>query len=158
MGRDQTYYDEQFGRQNHNPDDDGSFIGNLVFVGMAFSGKEMDDSYKAIKDECAKLNLKSVRVDENVGSGFIIREITQLIEDAEFIVFDLTKERPNVYYELGYAHGVGNEAYEILLVARKGTAVHFDISPMRIHFYESTEDLREIIRINLKEMIRKTRR
>ena len=157
MGRKQTYYDEQFGRQDHDPSDDGTFVKNLVFVGMSFSGKEMDDTYKAIKDECSKLKLKAARVDENVGSGFIIREITQLIEDAEFIIFDLTKERPNVYYEIGYAHGVGNEAYDILLVAKKETVIHFDISPMKINFYESTEDLREIVRSNLNAMIRKTR-
>jgi hypothetical protein len=66
-------------------------------------------------------------VDETtVGSGFIIREITESIERAEFLVFDLSYERPNVYYELGYAHGVGNEAPEILLIAREGTSVHFD--------------------------------
>ena len=158
MGRKHTYMDEEFRRSDFDPDDDGTFIKNLVFVAMSFSGQEMDDSYKAIKDECSKLGLKAKRVDENVGSGFILREITELIEDAEFIIFDLTKERPNVYYELGYAHGVGNEPLDILLVAKENTTIHFDISPMRIHFYKSTEHLRDILRNNLTEMIRKTRR
>lgn len=49
-----------------------------------------------------------------MGAGFIIKEITRLLEDAEFIIFDLSNEHPNVYYKLGYSHGVGNEAHDIL--------------------------------------------
>ena len=58
-------------------------------------------------------------------SGLVIREITDHIERSEFIVCDLTNERPNVYYELGYAHGVGNEAMDILLIAREEKELFF---------------------------------
>jgi hypothetical protein len=117
MGRLHTFMDREFGRSNYDADDRGDYEENLVFVAMPFTGNEMGDVYSAIKEECSTLNLNAVRVDEKIGSGFIIREITELIEKAEFIIFDLTKERPNVYYELGYAHGVGNEAEDILLLA-----------------------------------------
>ena len=40
--------------------------------------------------------------------GGSLDDISELILKAEFIVCDLTLERPNVYYELGYAHGAGN--------------------------------------------------
>ncbi len=158
MGRDSTFYDQQFRGSNWEPNDPGDFETGLVFVAMSFAGKEMDDVYSAIKDECVKLNLRPVRVDENVGSGFIIQEVKDLIERAEFIIFDLTKERPNVYYELGYAHGVGNEAEDILLLANEGTKLHFDIAPLRVQFYRSTEHLRNIVNSNIKEMIRLTRK
>ena len=75
--------------------------------------------------------MNAVRVDENVGSGLVVGEITKLIEDAEFIICDLSLERPNVYYELGYAHGVGNEANDILLIAKEGTNLHFDAPGQR---------------------------
>lgn len=158
MGRKSTFYDQQFREDDWDPDDQGDFEHGLVFVAMSFSGKEMDDAYSAIKDECLKLNLRPVQVDENVGSGFIIQEIKNLIEKAEFIIFDLTKERPNVYYELGYAHGVGNEAHDVLLLAKEDTKLHFDIAPLRTHFYRSTEHLRSIANTNLKDMIRVTRK
>jgi hypothetical protein len=45
----------------------------------------MADAYSAIKDECKKIELSAKRVDENVGSGIIVREITDFIERAEFI-------------------------------------------------------------------------
>jgi len=74
--------DREFGRNNYDPNDQGDFIKNLVFVAMPFSGNEFDEVYSAIKDECLKLNLQVKRVDENTGSGFIIREITDLIENS----------------------------------------------------------------------------
>ena len=157
MGRKHTFMDREFGRDEYDPNDQGEFIENLVFVAMPFLGEEFQEIYSAIKDECSKLNLFVKRVDENTGSGFIIREITELIEDAEFIIFDLTNERPNVYYELGYAHGVGSESLDILLIAREGTRIHFDIAPLRIQFYRSTEHLRSIVFNNLKRMIQETR-
>ena len=55
--------------------------------------------------------------DTQVGSPPVVDAIKQLIQRAEYLVFDLSYERPNVYYELGYAHGVGNRATDLLLVA-----------------------------------------
>lgn len=138
-------------------DDEKEFVEGLVFVGLSFSGAGMSEVYSAIEDECRKLGLDAKRVDENVGAGLVIDEITDLIEDAEFVVFDLTYERPNVYYELGYAHGVGNEPLDTLLIARKDTKIHFDIAPYRVQFYESTEHLRKLVARNLKGMMEQTR-
>lgn len=157
MGRKSTFMDREFRRPDYDPEDIGEFEPNTVFVIMPFTGEEMREAFSAIKDECSKLNLKATRVDENVGSGFVIREITELIEDSEFIICDLTNERPNVYYELGYAHGVGNESTDILLIAKEGANLHFDIAPLRVQYYRSTEQLRSIVASSLKEMIRVTR-
>ena len=157
MGRDHTFMDREFGRPDYDPDDQGVFEEGLVFVVMPFQGQDMADTYSAIKDECHELKLRARRVDENAGSGFVIREITSLIEKCEFIVCDLSHERPNVYYELGYAHGVGNEAMDILLIAKKDTELHFDIAPLRVQYYSSSEHLRTIISSNLREMIKATR-
>jgi len=156
--REHTFMDREFGRRDYDPDDHGEFIRDLVFVIMPFSGPESADVLAAIKDECGKLGLHARRVDENVGSGLVLGEITKLIEDAEFIICDVTSERPNVYYELGYAHGVGNESADILLIARQGTVLHFDIAPLRVQYYRSTEHLRTILSTNLKRMIEVTRR
>lgn len=158
MGRDHTFMDREFGRLDYDPEDQGEFEEGLVFVIMPFRGQDMTDAFAAIKDECKKLKLRAKRVDENAGSGLIIREITELIERSEFIVCDLTNERPNVYYELGYAHGVGNEAMDILLIAKEGTILHFDIAPLRVQYYSSSEHLRALISSNLKAMIKATRK
>lgn len=152
MSRESSFGDQQF----YNITADASFEHGLVFVIMSFDEKN-DDTYSAIKDECRKIKLRAVRVDEVAGSGLILRKITDYIENAEFLIVDLTDEKPNVYYELGYAHGVGNEDYDILLVAKEGTKLHFDIVPLAVHFYSSTEHLRRIINEQLKKMIKFTR-
>ena len=124
---------------------------------MPFSA-DLEDEFRAIQEGCTGLGLHAKRADDSPGSGIVLRDITDLIEQAEFLVVDLTRERPNVYYELGYAHGVGNASADILLVAKAGTALHFDVAPIRVRFYSSAEELRELVSRHLSEMIRATRR
>ncbi|HVF44871.1 MAG TPA: hypothetical protein VM936_17735 [Pyrinomonadaceae bacterium] len=153
-----SFMDRQFGRKPADEDRGDRFEPNLAFVIMSFGGQGMDDTFSAIRDECAKLGLRALRADDNTGAGFIIKEIVEAIESAEFIICDLTHERPNVYYELGYAHGVGNQPLNMLLVAKEGTLLHFDIMPLRVRFYASTEHLRTIISTNLQRMMELTRK
>jgi hypothetical protein len=128
----------------------------LVFLIMSFEGEGMSEVLATVKDECDTLGLKATTVSEVVGSDFVMKKIAELIEKAWLIVCDLTHERPNVYYELGYAHGVGNTGRNTLLIAREGTTLHFDISPLGVHHYSSMESLRDILRKNLPEMHRLT--
>ena len=102
--------------------------------------------------------LNAVRVDDIQDSGPIPVQILRAIEDAEFLIFDLTVERPNVYYELGYAHGAGNRSEEIILVAKSGAKIHFDVSHLRIMYYESAIDLEQKLLPKLKYAIEHYRR
>jgi hypothetical protein len=157
MGRKHTFHDKEFRRVDYDPDDAGDFTPDLVFVIMPFAGDDVAAAYLAIREAAGRRGLAAVRVDEAVGSGIVLAEITNYIEQAEFIVCDLSHERPNVYYELGYAHGVGNEGPDILLVAREGTRLHFDIAPLRVHYYRSEDHLRSIVEAKLGAMIEMTR-
>lgn len=148
--------DEAFQREAFDPNHPGDYIPDTVFVVMSFS-PEMDESYRAIQVGAAEHGLQAYRADDGIGSGIILSQITKAIEEAEFIVVDLTHERPNVYYELGYAHGVGNSSADILLVAKSGSILHFDIGPMRVRFYSSPDELVDIIRTGLGKMKESTR-
>jgi nucleotide-binding universal stress UspA family protein len=128
-----------------------------AFVAMSFSGAGMDDSFAAIKAACKAVKLIARRVDEIYSSGVIILDIVDLIERAEFIIVDLTHERPNVYYELGYAHGIGNQPGNILLVAKQGTELHFDIAALRVHYYKSATHLRQLVTKALRFMIQEAK-
>lgn len=150
MGRNTTFIDRQFGGDDGDP---GEFIPGLVGVAMPFEGTEWDDVFSAIKSECQKLGLRAQRVDEYVASGIVLKDIGELIENSEFLVIDLSLERQNVYYELGYAHGVGNDAKDILLIALKGTKLHYNVSGLRVHYYEGVDQLRTILARGLHAMI-----
>src|SRR4051794_3127454 len=106
MGRDHTFWDSEFENNKFDKSDLGDYTRNIVFIAMPFT-ETMQDVFYTIKEEALKLKLNAFRVDESVGSGFVLKRIMKGIEDAEFLIFDLTDEKPNVYYELGYAHGVG---------------------------------------------------
>jgi hypothetical protein len=65
------------------------------------------------------------------------------IDESEYLIVDLTDERPNVYYELGYAHGYGKKFENIILIAKKGTPLHFDIRNMNTIFFKDHNQLRK---------------
>ena len=72
------------------------------------------------------------------GDYKITNKIIELIEKARFVVADLTHERPNVYFELGYVRGVGKT---IVTIARKGTKLHFDVKDWTCEFYTDSRSL-----------------
>ena len=158
MVKKNTYYDRQVPPSRRDKYDPGEFRPNLVFVSMWFGGPDSDQVFAAIREECSRFGLHARRVDENFGSGYVMGEVVELIEQAEFLIFDLTGARQNVYYEFGYAHGVGNDAEDVLAVMRAGTEKHFNLYPFRVHEYASIEELRKILKTNLDQMISFTRR
>ena len=114
MSRETSYFDQEFLGEMW----DAEYRKGTAFVIMPFSD-EFDAVYLAIDDACKRINISSCKVNDIAGSGFVLRRIYKSIEEAEFIIVDLTNSRPNVYYELGYAHGVGNGEFDVLLIARE---------------------------------------
>ena len=133
------------------------FVENQVFIGMPFAD-EMKNIQKVIEEGCRSNNLEPKIVNNGlVGSNTIIDEIKELIEESEFLIIDLTLENPNVYYELGYADGAGNEGKDILLIAKKGCDLKFDIRQRRVNFYDDAYDLQEKLKDILPLFIKEGR-
>lgn len=108
-----------------------------VFVIMSFSREQRDAYNLAIAPTLKRLRLRPRRIDEVQHNATVTVEIVRHIERALFVVADLTGERPNVYYEVGYAHRANKE---VVLLARKGTAIHFDVAAInRIDYEDFTE-------------------
>jgi len=108
-----------------------------VFVIMSFKPEHRDAYFVAIEPTLLKLGFEPIRVDQIQHNKTVTSEIVNQIEKAAFVVGDLTGERPNVYYEIGWAHRADKE---VVLVARKGSAVHFDVSAInRIEYEDYTE-------------------
>ena len=150
----ENFMDREFGRSAGSPE---ACEPGLVFLIMPLNGGEYDRVFDVYRSECTRLGLHAVRADSVPDSGFILKFIVEMIEKAEFIICDLSLERPNVYYELGYAHGVGNPANRIFLTATAATRLHFDIAPLRVHFYEDTKALRQLVRTEFKGLVRTVR-
>ena len=107
-----------------------------AFVVMQFS-----DAFNAlytdvIKPTCEKFGLKAIRADDIYKSGLIINDIARSIEEASVIIADVTTDNPNVFYEVGYAHGIKKAT--ILLSDRTREPLPFDVSGFRTLFYDNT--------------------
>jgi hypothetical protein len=119
---------------------EGSQTTNIAFIMMSISATDptLEDSLNAIKRATTQHGIEAVRVDEIEHSKKITDVILEQLRRARFLVCDISTERPNVYYELGFAHGIGKE---VILVAREGTTLHFDIKDYNVIFYKSYSDL-----------------
>ena len=104
---------------------------NLVFVVMAFI-EEMEPIFEGINTAAKKFGLEAKRVSDVSGDYKITDKIIEMIQTSKIIIADLTFERPNVYFELGYARGIGKKVYTI---AKTGTNIHFDVKDWKCIFY-----------------------
>lgn len=113
---------------------------DYVFILMAMVKTDplLADTHAAMKRAASRLNLRAERVDDIAHTGQINAKVLGSIRCAAYVIADLTHERPNVYYELGYAHAFGKTA---ILTAREGTTLHFDIQNHPVTSYESTTQL-----------------
>ncbi len=95
----------------------------LVFVIASFQ-PDMEPAFEAIKAAASAVGLIAQRVKDVTGDYKISDKMLMMIRQARLIVADLTHERPNVYFELGYARGLGKT---VITIMREGSTVHFDV-------------------------------
>ena len=73
----------------------------------------------------------------------IIDAIHDHIQTCGFVIADLTNQRPNVYYEIGYAMGQNKK---LSLTAKKGEPVHFDLIGYNRIEWSGSENLKKQLR------------
>jgi hypothetical protein len=120
-----------------------------VFVAMPFSD-EFEDIYQfGIYAAVRKCGYVCEKVDESVFTGPIIEQITEGIRNSTFVIADLSLEKPNVYLEVGYAWGLKKP---VVLVAREGQRLHFDLSHHKCLFYKNISRLGESLEKTIRDM------
>lgn len=126
---------------------------NSVFIIMPFSDEHID-TYDTIRRAIreANLNLQAERVDEKPGAISITDEIHRSIQNACLVICDLTNERPNVYYELGFAKGINKR---LICIARQGTQLHFDVYGLKTIFFQTYRELEQKLSNEIKRMCQK---
>jgi hypothetical protein len=107
-----------------------------AFVVMQFTDEYNELFRQVISPVCQEFGYEVIRADNIYTNSLIIQDITKSIENASLIIADLTPNNANVYYEVGYAHGIQKPT--ILLSDRKREKLPFDISGFRVLFYDNT--------------------
>ena len=121
----------------------------VAFVAMPFS-EEFEDVWEfGIYAPIRRCGYACEKVDVSTFAGDIVGRICEGIRDARFVVADLTTERPNVYLEVGYAWGLNKP---VLLLAREGQRLHFDLSHHKCIFYRTIGKLAADLEKTVREM------
>lgn len=106
------------------------------FVVMQFTDEYNTLYAEVIKPVCEKFGYKVVRADEFYSSGLIIDDITKSIQQTSLVIAEITPDNPNVFYEVGYAHGTAKPT--ILLCDKKREKLPFDVAGFRTIFYDNS--------------------
>jgi hypothetical protein len=117
------------------------FESGYVFIAMPMAGNNpaYDDVHDAIQEAAQGCGLNAERIDDVQTNERITDKLLESIKRAQFVVADLTDSRPNVFYEAGYAYGLGKIP---IYIARDGTHLEFDIKDYPIIFFSSMRELK----------------
>lgn len=124
-----------------NPQATAEYEPNSAFVMMQINPNmpELEDRYNTIKECFAEFGIAVIRADEIEHWEIITDKIMEKIRASEFLVADLTGERPSVYYEIGYAHALKRR---VILYRSMGTNLHFDLAAYNCPEYANLTDLK----------------
>lgn len=109
--------------------------------------KEYDERFKKIEKVVAQHNSVAVRIDKEHPIEDLVGRIKTEIDRANFIIADLTDERPSCYYEAGYAEAkkkpmICVASKESVIRTGHPTKIHFDVH-MNVNFFTNQDELQE---------------
>jgi nucleoside 2-deoxyribosyltransferase len=109
---------------------------------MSFK-REFRDVYATFKEVCKEFGFEAERTDESVSLERIVPRVEKGIRGSAFVIADVSEGTPNVFYEVGFARGLGKD---LIMTAKKGTELPFDVGDIPAIFWEIQEDLKERLR------------
>ena len=122
----------------------------FVLMNMDPQEDSLPDIYDAIKLTCSAYGIEARRIDEVEHQDTITERILEMIRTTDLIIADLSGEKPNVYYEVGYAHAVDKRP---LLYRKKGTRLHFDLSVHKVSEYRNVTELKDMLHKRLEAIL-----
>ncbi len=122
-----------------------------VFAIMSFE-REFLDVFASYREVCKEFDFVAERTDKSVSLERIVPRIEAGIQTSAFVIADVSKPSPNVFYEVGYAKGLGKD---VIITAKQGTDLEFDVGDMPTIFWKIQEDLKDGLRKCLKGVVAK---
>lgn len=98
---------------------------------------------EGIMPSLSRLGFEAKRVDDQAVHGGIVDAIREQLEASYFVIADLSGERPNCYYELGYAQAIGKP---VLLFAERRARLHFDVAHQMVHRFDHQRPIQRLLK------------
>jgi nucleoside 2-deoxyribosyltransferase len=116
---------------------------------------------KGLKTAIKNCGYDPERVCDRPHNSDICDEIIACIKNAKFVVADFTGNRGGVYYEAGFAHGLGKQ---VILTCRKDwfegktegkddEKIHFDLNHHNFIIWDDPDDLAQQLTWRIKATI-----
>lgn len=122
-----------------------------VFIAMSFAS-EMREVREMIMMAIEDRGYKAIVIDEKEHNEQIVPQIFEEINKAEFVIADLTGHRNGVYYEAGFAKGLGKE---VIFTCKKEdfNNSHFDVKQINTIMWEGKRELKEKLTKRIEAMM-----
>jgi len=113
---------------------------DLSFCAMWFD-EELNPVWElAIEPAVRQAGYKAMRIDKHPHNEGVVDEILASIRRSKFLIADLTGNRGGVYYEAGFARGLGRE---VIFTCRKDffekEQTHFDVRHYNILLWDAAQ-------------------
>ena len=122
------------------------------FIAMCFD-ETLEDIYTfGIKPAVEQLGYIPIRVDEIAHNDKIDSKIFEIINKSRFVIADFTHQRNGVYYEAGYAKGIG---LPVVQTCRSDdfNNLHFDIKTINTIKYANVAELKKKLKSHIEKSI-----
>jgi len=123
-----------------------------AFVAMWFSS-DTDEAYReGFAPAISKCGFRPIRIDLKEHNDKICDAIIAEIRRSRFLVADFTGQRPGVYFEAGFAKGLG---LSVIWTCRKDEAerLHFDTRQYNHILWETPADLAEKLALRIQATV-----
>ncbi len=107
----------------------------LCFVAMPFRS-HLKNFYDAVEQVVKECGMRCIRADKIARSDRIGDDIREGIRSARLVLADLTDSNPNVFYEVGLAHGCDKR---VILLVQDESIVPFDLREIRQITYDPND-------------------
>ena len=127
-------------------------LSKKCFVAMSCS-EDLSDIYEqGIKVAIEEAGYEPVFIEKEEHNEKICDRIIAEIRACKFLIVDVTGQRQNVYYEAGFAQGLGRDVIWACSDDEKDD-VHFDTRQYNHIFWEDAGDLKEKLKNRIKATI-----
>ncbi|TGL55263.1 hypothetical protein EHQ61_00695 [Leptospira wolffii] len=117
--------------------------------------KEYDDRFFLLEELLQDFECTAIRIDKEFPIEQLVKRIKDEITKSQFIIADLTDERPSCYFESGYAEALGIPIIYIasessVVNPKEKTKIHFDIH-MNILMFSNHKELSKKVKSSIEK-------